>query len=75
MDDIVEAGVDIVNPVGPSDYNDLAMFKKRWGDRITLHGGISTKIRDMNDKEMREHISSVLAIGRKGGRFFPRTDK
>lgn len=74
MDDIVEAGVDILNPVGPSDHNDLALFKRRWGDRITLHGGISTTIGLMSEEEIRRHVTEVIAIGRVGGRFFPRTE-
>lgn len=74
MDDIVEAGVDIINPVGPSDKNDLAMFKKRWGDKICLHGGISTTIASMTNEEIQKHIKNVVCTGRKGGRFFPRTE-
>lgn len=74
MDGIVEAGVDIINPIGPSDHNDLALFKRRWGDKITLHGGISTTIGLMSEDEIRRHVAEVIAIGRVGGRFFPRTE-
>ena len=74
MDDIVEAGVDIINPVGPSDYNDLKLFKQKWGGRITLHGGISTTISEMSTEEMRKHVRDVIAVGRTGGRFIPRTE-
>jgi len=74
MDGIVEAGVDIIKPIGPSDHNDLAMFKRRWGDRITLHDGISTTNATMTEDELREHVHSVADGGRVGGRFFPRTE-
>ncbi|MFI4912328.1 MAG: uroporphyrinogen decarboxylase family protein [Sedimentisphaeraceae bacterium JB056] len=74
MDLIVEAGVDMVNPIGPSDNNDLAEFKENWGDKITINGGVSTLINGMTDKEIEEHLKNVMAIGRKGGRFFPRTE-
>lgn len=74
MDGIVEAGVDIINPIGPSDHNDLALYKQRWGDRITLHGGISTTIASMDEEGIRAHVHEVISIGRKGGRFFPRTE-
>ncbi len=40
MDDIVEIGFDIVNPIQP-ECMDPAEVKRRWGDRITLHGGVS----------------------------------
>jgi hypothetical protein len=74
MDDIVAAGVDILNPVGPSDNNDLAMFKRRWGGRITLQGGISSKIADMDEGAMCAHVFDVVNTGRIGGRFFPRSE-
>jgi hypothetical protein len=74
MDMIVRAGVDLINPVGPSDHNDLAEFKANWGDSISILGGISTTISTMTEPEMRSHVSSVIDTGRKGGRFFPRTE-
>lgn len=74
MDDIVAAGVDIVNPVGPSDNNDLAYFKEKWGSRITILGGISTTIDRMTDEELLAHVTEVVYTGRKGGGFFPRTE-
>ncbi|MHB0876746.1 MAG: uroporphyrinogen decarboxylase family protein [Anaerolineae bacterium] len=40
MDDIVEIGFNVVNPIQP-ECMDPAEVKRRWGDRITLHGGIS----------------------------------
>jgi uroporphyrinogen decarboxylase len=74
MDGLIEAGVDIVNPIGPSDHNDLDYFKKKWGGRIVIHGGMSTKISFMNEDEIRRHVREVMAIGRRGGRFIPRTE-
>ena len=40
MDDFVEIGFNVVNPLQP-ECIDPAMVKRRWGDRIALHGGIS----------------------------------
>ena len=74
MDGIVEASVDIVNPVGPSDHNDLALFKRSWGNKIVLHGGISTRISIMTEDEIARHVEDVISVGRAGGRFFPRTE-
>ena len=74
MDDIVDTGVDILNPVGPSDHNDLAYFKKRWGGRITFLGGISTTIARMTEDEIERHVAEVMAAGCPGGRFMPRTE-
>ncbi len=40
MDDIVDIGFNVINPIQP-ECMDPVEVKKRWGDRITLHGGIS----------------------------------
>jgi len=40
MDDIVEIGFNVVNPIQP-ECMDPVEVKKRYGDRITMHGGIS----------------------------------
>jgi uroporphyrinogen decarboxylase len=40
MDDLVEIGFTVINPIQPECMEPLDV-KKRWGDRITLHGGIS----------------------------------
>jgi len=74
MDGIVESGVDLLNPVGPSDHNDLGMFKQKWGNKITFMGGISTTIAQMSIEEMEAHVSEVMRIGCRGGRFIPRTE-
>ena len=74
MDDIIDAGIDIIHPVGPSDHNDLDYFKEKWGDRITLVGAISTRITDMSEEEIEEHVAAVMSIGCRNGRFMPRTE-
>ena len=40
MDDIVEIGFNVINPIQP-ECMDPVEVKRRWGDRIALHGGIS----------------------------------
>jgi len=74
MDDMVDAGVDLINPVGPSDHNDLAYFKANWGGKISIMGGISTTIAQMTVDEIDAHVAQVMEIGCRGSRFFPRTE-
>jgi len=40
IDDLIEIGVDILNPVQPSEEMDPAKLKASFGDRISFHGGI-----------------------------------
>jgi len=43
VDDLVEIGVDILNPVQVSAMGDTALLKARFGSRITFWGGIDTQ--------------------------------
>jgi uroporphyrinogen decarboxylase len=40
MDDLVEIGFNVVNPIQP-ECMDPVEVKRKWGDRIVIHGGIS----------------------------------
>ncbi len=40
MDDLVDVGFTVINPIQP-ECMDPRDVKRRWGDRITLHGGVS----------------------------------
>jgi uroporphyrinogen decarboxylase len=43
IDDLVEIGVDIINPVQVSAMGDTATLKARFGDRVTFWGAIDTQ--------------------------------
>lgn len=42
LDDLVEIGVDVLNPVQPSALGDLAALKAAYGDRLSFSGAIDT---------------------------------
>ncbi|MFH1008117.1 MAG: uroporphyrinogen decarboxylase family protein, partial [Candidatus Latescibacterota bacterium] len=42
LDDLIGAGVDIVNPLQP-DANDMAAVKKRYGKKLTIWGNVDTR--------------------------------
>jgi uroporphyrinogen decarboxylase len=42
LDDLVEAGVDILNPLQP-DANDVAAVKKRFGKKLSFWGNVDTR--------------------------------
>ena len=66
---LCEAGVDILNPVGPSDGMDLAELKGRYGDRMTFLGGVSKFIGQMSVSELQQHLREVFRAGSPGGGF------
>ncbi len=69
MDDLCEAGIDILNPVGPSDGMDLAQLKRRYGQRMTFMGGVSKFVGRMTRQELYDHVAQVFRVGTVGGGF------
>ena len=43
LDDLIEIGVDVINPVQVSALGDTARLKARFGSRVTFWGGIDTQ--------------------------------
>ena len=68
IDDLVEVGVDLLNPIQPESM-DPAQIKKRYGDRISLWGTVSTqstlpfKGPEEVDAEVRERIKTCAPGG------------
>jgi uroporphyrinogen decarboxylase len=69
MDLIVESGVDIINPLDPEENMNLEGLKKKYGQRITLCGGISRRFSSMSPSELQDHINSTIRCGAKGGGY------
>lgn len=69
MDLIVEAGIDAINNVGPGDNMDLTQLKEKYGDRLTLNGGLSRFTSQMSPEQLKAHITDRLAIGSPGGGY------
>jgi len=42
LDGLIEAGIDIINPLQP-DVNDVAAVKKRYGKKLTVWGNVDTR--------------------------------
>jgi len=69
MDDLVEIGFDVVNPIQPECMDPVAV-KQRYGDRITLHGGVSLQrtLPNGTREEVRAEIEHLIRkCGYNGG--------
>ncbi|MEM2887880.1 MAG: uroporphyrinogen decarboxylase family protein [Candidatus Bathyarchaeia archaeon] len=66
---LVDAKLDVLNPIGPSDNMNLAFLKEKFGDKLCLQGGLSKHIGFMNLSELKEHIIDRLRIGSPGGGY------
>lgn len=66
---LVDAGIDILNPVGPSDNMDLRELKAKYGNRITFMGGVSKFIGEMDKDELEAHLKEIIETGAPGAGF------
>lgn len=73
IDDLVEIGVDILNPIQTSagKMSDLVELKRRWGDLLTFCGGIDTHriLPGANPAEVRAETRRVIEILGQGGGY------
>ena len=72
IDDLVEIGIDILNPIQTSagKMADLGALKARWGDRLTFCGGVDTHriLPAGTPEEVRSEVRRVIEIlGPDGG--------
>jgi uroporphyrinogen decarboxylase len=65
LDDLIEIGVDIINPVQVSAMGDTAELKRRFGERLVFWGGVDTQhvmphgsVRDV-ESEVRRRIQDL----------------
>jgi uroporphyrinogen decarboxylase len=70
--DLVELGMDALNPVQPlAKGMDLATLKATWGDRLTFHGALDHQdvLPHGSVDEVRAEVRRVLAIMMPGGGY------
>jgi hypothetical protein len=67
--DMVDTGIDAIDPLDPHDGMDLAEIKEKHGDKLTLRGGISKYIGTYDRKQIHEHMEDRLRTGAPGGGF------
>ena len=71
--DLIECGVDILNPILPLDNMDPVKLKREYGADLCFHGGIDIeKIVPFGTlKQVEEHVKSTIDIlGKDGGYWF-----
>lgn len=73
IDDFVEIGVDILNPIQTSagKMSNLAGLKERWGDKLTFCGAVDTHhyLPFGTPEEVRQEVRRVLEIMAPGGGY------
>jgi uroporphyrinogen decarboxylase len=69
LDRLVETGIDMLNPLDQTEGMDLAIVKERYGDRLTLVGGMDKFIFEQDLPEIERRLRRSVEIGRSGGRY------
>jgi len=70
LPDIVETGIDALNPIEIKAGMNISELKNRYGKRIVLHGGINAALWDKHDEILAEIEKSVPILNEGGGYIF-----
>jgi uroporphyrinogen decarboxylase len=76
MDDLIEIGVQILNPFQP-EATDIFEMKRIYGQKITFNGGIGTQVilPHGTPEEIRQEIRTCAHVLSKGGGYIMETTK
>ena len=73
MDDLIECGVDVINPVQTAAANmEAASLKQRFGDRVIFYGGAydaQLLPQSMTYEEVYNAVCNTVKVLGKGGNF------
>jgi len=69
LDRVVDSGIDMLNPLDPTEGMDLRAIKEHFGDRLTLVGGMDKFIFDQDLEEIEARLQSIIDIAVYDGRF------
>ena len=67
--ELVSTGVDILDPVGPSDGMNLEELLQNYGHQAVFAGGISKYIGEMTRDELTSHLEQVISVGKRYGGY------
>ncbi len=68
--DIVDTGIDALNPIEIKAGMNIEQIKRDYGDRLVLHGGINAVLWDDHDQIMAEIEKTLPLLTRGGGYIF-----
>ncbi|MBN1399657.1 MAG: hypothetical protein JXA74_02405, partial [Anaerolineae bacterium] len=70
--DLVECGVDVLNPILPLDSMDPLRLKRDFGDRLCFHAGVDVEriLPFGTVDEVRDHVQRVIDILAPGGGYW-----
>lgn len=70
LDDLMEVGIDILNPIEVKAGMDPIYLKEKYGDRLTLHGGVNAVLWDKPEEIFAEMERVIPVLKQNGGYIF-----
>jgi len=71
--DLVDIGVDMLNPIEVKAGMDPKRLKENWGDKLAFHGGINAQIWDQPEL-VRAEMEKIIPIMKEGGGYMFASD-
>lgn len=71
---LIDVGVDAIQPLEARCGNDVRVYKKIFGDKITFFGNIPAEILSSDKEKIKEEITSKIKIAMEGGRYIFHSD-
>jgi uroporphyrinogen decarboxylase len=71
--DILDAGIDVLNPLEVKSGLDPIALKAQWGDRLSFHGGLNAVLFDHPD-QLWEEMRRVIPEMKRGGGYWISSD-
>ena len=73
LDDLIEVGLQVLQPIDTGSGMDLVELKERYGEQLTFFGGVSA--RDMHDVEKSNaQIDQKIPVAARGGGYIYHSD-
>jgi uroporphyrinogen decarboxylase len=72
--DLIEAGIDCIQPLEVKAGMDLVALKREYGDRIAFMGGIDVRAMAAGGTRLEEEIASKVPIAKAGGGYIYHSD-
>lgn len=69
LGDIVEAGIDMINPCDPYELKDMKCLKEEYSEGITFVGGLDKFFFEWDLDKMKEFLELTLKRGGRGGGY------
>ena len=69
LDDIVDTGIDVLDPIEPIAYMDIGDVKEKYGDRIAIAGNVDVTVilPSGNKEQVTEAVKETIAKASPGG--------